>query len=118
MKKILYVFSLALFIGFFASCTEDDGAAYPTPSEFSASPTTANVDVTGGTVEVVINGGNLGWKIDASASWCKISKEYGSGDATVILTIESNTTDSPRSAVVIINPTFGQEPISIAITQN
>ena len=118
MKKILYVFTLALFIAFFASCTEDDGAAYPIPSEFSATPTTANVDVTGGTVEVIINGGNLGWKIDSPNTWFKISKQYGSGDSTVILTIEANTTESAREGIITIHPTFGKEPVSIVITQN
>ncbi len=118
MKKILYVFSLALFIGLFASCTEDDGAVNPTPSAFSATPTSANVEVAGGTVEIVINGGNLGWKIDTSDTWFEISKQYGSGDATVILTVEANTTESPRNGIVTLHPTFGQEPVSIAITQD
>lgn len=118
MKKFLYVFSITLFIGFFASCTEDDGAVYPTPSEFSASPTTANVDVAGGTVEIVINAGNLGWAIADPDAWFEISKQYGSGDATVILTIEPNTTESPRNGTIKIIPTFGKEPVSIAITQN
>ena len=118
MKKILYVCSLALFICFFASCTEDDGAEYPTPSAFSVSPTASSVDVNGGTIEVVIKAGNLGWAISTTDNWCKISKLYGSGDATVLLTIAPNTTDSPRTGVVEIQPTFGQEPVSVAITQN
>lgn len=118
MKKFLYLFSLTLFIGFFASCTEDDGAVYPTPSAFSVSPTTSSVDVVGGTIEVVIKAGNLGWSIDTPETWCKVSKKYGSGDATVVLTIESNDTDAPRNGTVIIQPTFDQEPISISISQN
>lgn len=118
MKKFIYVFSLALFIGLFASCTEDDGAVYPTPSAFSVSPTTSSVDVAGGTIEVVIKAGTLGWAVSTTDTWCKISKLYGSGDATVILTIAPNTTDAPRTGVVEVHPTFGQEPVFIDISQN
>lgn len=118
MKNFLYVVSFALCIGLFASCTEDDGAVYPTPSEFSASLTTTNVEMTGGTLELVVKGGTLGWKIEASEPWFKISKLYGSGDATVIITVEPNPSDLPRSGEVAIHPTFGQEPVTITITQN
>lgn len=118
MKKFLYVFPLVLLIGLFASCTEDDGAVYPTPSAFSVSPTSSSIEVAGGIIEVDIKAGNLGWSISTQDAWCKISKLYGSGDATVILTIASNDTDASRTGVVEIRPTFDQEPVLIHIIQN
>lgn len=118
MKKIAYILSLSLFIFFFASCDEDNGAHFPKPTGFSVSPTTATIAATGETVELTINGGNLGWKIATSDSWCQISKAYGSGDAKVTLTIKVNESGSSRSATVNINPTFGQTPATIVINQN
>lgn len=118
MRNILHIILVGFLVGILASCSEDDGAVYPMPTEFSASPSAVNVETTGGVVEVVVNGGNLGWRIEASDAWIQVSKAYGSGDATVEVSIEANTSEGPRSGTVVISPTFEKEPVVIEITQN
>lgn len=117
MRKILYIISVVFTVAIFTSCTEDDGAVYPTPTEFSASPSAADYETTGGVVEVIINGGNLGWSIEASDTWIQLSKVYGSGDATIEISVEANTSEGSRTGTVVISPTFEREPITIEIKQ-
>ena len=118
MRNILRSILVVFFVATVSSCSEDDGATYPTPTGFSVSPSAANVESAGGVVAVVINGGNLGWAIESSETWIKVSKAYGSGDATIELSIEANASEGPRNGSVVISPTFGKEPVTIQIDQN
>lgn len=100
------------------SCNKDDGAYYPVPSDFSVNPTTAqSVAADGGTIELTISAGNLGWWIESSETWCKVSQKYGSGDGKVTLTIVKNSSGVFRQSEVVINPTFNLEPVKITINQ-
>jgi len=119
MKKLLLYTLAILAISISAvSCSEDNGAYYPEPSEFSVSPVTGNFDAAGGTLQLTINGGNLGWWIVSSSSWCTVSKSYGSGNATITITVTANSTGIARNSVVTVNPTFQQQPVEVEITQN
>lgn len=105
-------------MGVLVSCTENEGAVFPQPTAFSVTPTTQTLTAVGGDVDMVINGGNLGWSITSNDVWVKISKAYGSGNATVKLTIVANTTGAKRETSIIVKPTFNVEPVKISITQN
>ena len=117
MKKTIYILSL-LFVGLLFSCSDDDGAYRPTPSDFSVSPITSTVENVGGTVDVTIKAGNLGWSIVSDQEWVTPSAKFGSGDGAVKLTITNNETGAKRTANVVVKPTFDVESVTIAITQN
>ena len=117
MKKIIYLYTL-LFIGVLCSCNENDGAHFPEPTAFSVTPTTHTLSSAGGDVEIKINGGNLGWSITSNNPWVKISKSFGSGDATVKLTVSANTTGAKRESSIVVKPTFNLDPVIISIIQN
>ena len=117
MKKTIYILSL-LFVGLLFSCSDDDGAFRPTPSEFSVSPTEFTVETNGSDVDIVIKAKTLGWSITTDQNWVTVSKSFGSGDGTVKLTIAKNETGNKRTANVVVKPTFELEPVNISITQN
>lgn len=117
MKKTIYILSL-LFVGLLFSCSDDDGAYRPTPSEFSVSQKDFTVEAAGSNVSIMIKAGNLGWSITSDQNWVTASKNFGSGDQSLSLTIIKNETQEKRIANVVIKPTFGLEPVKISITQN
>lgn len=117
MKKTIYILSL-LLIGLIYSCSDDDGAYRPTPSEFSVTPTELTVETTGGDKEFLITAGNVGWSITSDQDWVSISKQYGSGDGTIVLTMAKNGTGAQRTANVVVKPTYNLDPVTISITQN
>ena len=117
MKKTIYILSL-LFVGLLFSCSDDEAAYRPTPSDFTVSPTDFTVEANGSDVDIIIKAGNLGWSITSDQNWVSASKKFGSGDETVKLTIIKNETGEKRSANVVVKPTFELEPVNISITQN
>lgn len=115
MKKIITF--VILFLGVLCSCEEDHGAYYPVPTEFTVSPTSFTINPDGGDIEITINGGNLGWWIETSDSWVSVTKKYGSGNATIKISVAKNLTGEPRQTTVVVNPTFNQPSVSVIITQ-
>lgn len=100
------------------SCDKNDGAYQPVPSAFSVNPSTAQtVSKDGGSIEITITAGNVGWWIESTQTWCKVSRKYGSGDGKVTLAIDKNATGTGRQAEVTIHPTFKLEPVKIALSQ-
>lgn len=118
MKNVIY-FTILVMIGFIGvSCDKNDGAYYPVPSDFSVSPAAAqSVGTDGGTIELTISAGNLGWWIESSQTWCKISRKYGSGDDKVTVTVDKNASGAARQATVTVSPTFKKEPVKITVNQ-
>lgn len=117
MNKTIYILSL-LLLSFLFSCSDDEGAYFPKPSEFSISSTEFTVDREGGDLEFTIKAGNLGWSITSEQNWVSISDKFGSGDSTVKLSIVENQTGAERTATVVVKPTFDLEPITITVKQN
>lgn len=117
MKKAIYILSL-LFASLVLSCSDDDGAYFPEPSEFSVSSTEFNIENNGGDVELAIKAGNLGWSITSDQDWVSISNKFGSGDGAVKLSILKNMTGTQRTAILIVKPTFNLDPVNITIKQN
>lgn len=117
MEKTIYILSL-LFVGLLFSCSDDEGAFRPSPSDFSVSLTEYTAEANGSDVDIIIKAGNLGWSITSDQNWVSASKKFGSGDETVKLTILKNETGDKRTANVVVKPTFELEPVNISITQN
>lgn len=117
MKKTIFILSL-LLVSVLFSCSKEDGAYRPTPSDFSVIATPVTVVAEGGIVELTIKAGNLGWSIVSDQLWATPSAKFGSGDGVVKLTITKNETGAKRTTNVVVKPTFDVEPVTIAITQN
>lgn len=118
MKKLTSLIVIVLIGGLFWTCDKNEGAYFPVPSNFSVAPTTTQtLNKDGGSIEFTISAGNLGWWIESSQSWCKVSTKYGSGDGKVTLTVGKNDTNKARNAEIIIHPTFKLEPVKIVINQ-
>ncbi len=117
MKKTIYILSL-LLVSVLFSCSDEDGAYRPTPSDFSVITTPVTVEAVGGSVDLTIKAGNLGWSIVSDKLWATPSAKFGSGDGAVKLTITKNESGAKRTVNVVVKPTFGLEPLTIAITQN
>lgn len=89
MKKINYLlFVVAMF---FVGCRK--------PVEVSFDTTTQEINAQGGTVEIVLKS-NGDWTINPTAEWIAVSPMSGKGDATLTLTVESNTTGEDRSTQI------------------
>ena len=119
MKRVIYIIAIIwVGIAVVTSCDKNEGAYYPVPSAFSVTPQTVqSVSKDGGNVELVMAAGNLGWWVESSAMWCKVSKKYGSGDGKVTLTIDKNNSGTSRKAEITVYPTFKQPSVLITINQ-
>lgn len=112
--------ALALVLGLTA-CDKDELPPKPQPSAFSATVenNTVSFAPSGGTANIVVNGGTNGWWITMPANnWCVITRQYGSGDLKVPLTIRPNTSGAPRDITIKVHPTFDQPPVEIKLTQS
>ena len=111
MKRVFYIIAIIwVGIAVVTSCDKNEGAYYPVPSAFSVTPQTVQSVSKDGA-------GNLGWWVESSATWCKVSKKYGSGDGKVTLTIDKNNSGTSRKAEITVYPTFKQPSVLITINQ-
>jgi uncharacterized protein (TIGR03437 family) len=81
------------------------GPVTPTPScTYKLSATSASVPAAGGTVAVVVTSASgCTWPVSIPVSWItNQSASQGSGNATVTLKVDANSTPNARSAVVTI----------------
>lgn len=121
MKSKIYIILGILFMLVYSSCEKDDNINFePVPSTFSAQAQgTTTLGTSGGTVSIAITAGTIGWwvEIPAEATWCTVTKKYGSGDLTLPVTIQGNKSGTDRQTNLIIHPTFDQQPVTINITQ-
>jgi len=101
-------------------CKRDSLPPRPQPSAFSVSlehPDSIYV-TTGGNTSIIVNGGTNGWWLTVPTNnWLVINKLYGSSNFKVPVTIRANTTGQPREIKITVSPTFGQQPVVIAIKQ-
>ncbi len=91
MKKINYLLFVVALAMSFVGCRK--------PVEVSFDTTTQEIDAQGGSVEIVLKS-NGDWTINPSAEWIVVSPMSGKGDATLTLTVESNTTGEDRSTQI------------------
>lgn len=91
MKKINYLLFVVALAMSFVGCRK--------PVEVSFDTTTQAIDAQGGSVEIVLKS-NGDWTINPTAEWIAVSPMSGKGDATLTLTVESNTTGEDRSTQI------------------
>lgn len=91
MKKINYLLFVVALAMSFVGCRK--------PVEVSFDTTTQEINAQGGTVEIVLKS-NGDWTINSTAEWIAVSPMSGKGDATLTLTVESNTTGEDRSTQI------------------
>ena len=91
MKKINYLLIVVALAMSFVGCRK--------PVEVSFDTTTQEINAQGGSVEIVLKS-NGDWTINPSAEWIVVSPMSGKGDATLTLTVESNTTGEDRSTQI------------------
>ena len=116
LPAILIVFFCGL-----AACKKDNLPVKPQSSAFSAvMKNNTNFTATGGKDTVVISAGTDGWwvTIPGTATWCTVSKIYGSGDYLLPVTISANATGSPRQVILTLNPTYNLPPVLITLKQS
>ena len=83
------------------------------PSTLSVSPETLSFIADGETKNVQITS-NGSWTATSSEAWCKTNVSSGTGDATLTITVEANSTSDARSANVIIKSSNTEKNIVIS----
>ena len=76
-------------------------AVKQTGASLTVDPAELSFDQTGGKKSVTVRS-NVGWKASSSATWCKVSPAEGSGDGTLTVQAEPNTTTDERTATLSI----------------
>jgi len=96
--KHLHLFAAACLLAFAAlGCTKNPYA--PTVQAVAASD--ADIAAAGGSVTIDITS-DAEWSVVSSAAWARVAPVQGSGNGTVTVTCEPNTSGTARSATIII----------------
>ena len=82
---------------------------------FNVSPTSLSFTCESGQ-EVLIISSNIGWEAESNRSWITISATEGSGDCSLTVNVEQNTSADYRVGRVTITPD-GMEPVRISVYQ-
>ena len=61
---------------------------------------------------------NIAWTATSSASWAKLNKTNGSGNAQIAVTAEENTAITQRSATITIKTADGKASATVKVTQS
>jgi hypothetical protein len=98
--KDLHAMIHVLYVGIMAGlmdCSTSDFYLNVTPNNFSLAKeaTTKSVSITS----------NTNWTVSSNQSWATPSPTSGSGDGSVTITIDENTGDFPRDAIVTLSST-------------
>jgi len=84
-------------------------------ASLSVMPTTINAPVEGGEFPVTIKS-NYPWTANATlGSFFSLSTKSGDGDATMIITVKSATSEKESTGTIVINSSFGNESARINI---
>ena len=84
------------------------------PTYFEVSPTTLSFSASGGSKSISVMS-NQPWTVSSDASWLTLSDNSGTGDATLSVTAEENTSTSSRSGTVTFSA--GGRDYTISVTQ-
>ncbi len=80
----------------------------PAELTFTAKAEAKSLDVTS----------NTAWTAASSASWAKLNKTNGSGNAQIAVTAEENTAITQRSATITIKTADGKASATVKVTQS
>ena len=80
----------------------------PAELTFTANTESKSLDVTS----------NTAWTAASSASWAKLNKTNGSGNAQIAVTAEENTAITQRSATITIKTADGKASATVKVTQS
>jgi len=80
----------------------------PAELTFTANTESKSLDVTS----------NTAWTAASSASWAKLNKTNGSGNAQIAVTAEENTAITQRSATITIKTADGKATATVKVTQS
>ena len=117
MKSKLYIIlAAALSALSLGSCSEDDTTTYvePETTQLSLDLTEITATVGGGsyTIEVTSNSDWTALVKDAAENrWCSVSPSAGSGNGTITVTVDENTTTRELSAVIEVTSRELQERV-------
>lgn len=95
----------------FVSCNNEEDAPIPT---LSVSPTSITLSGSGENDFFDIES-NTDWTIEVDANWVEISKQKGSGNASVKVSADENPKETSRTAILVV--TAGNLRDSVKITQ-
>ena len=104
LKCFLFVAALALMV---SGCRK--------PVEVSFAVATQEFEAQGGTAEIGLKS-NGDWTIELTADWISVNPVYGSGDATLTLTVLPNTASESRTAE--IKATTADNAAVLTVTQS
>ena len=83
-------------------------SASPAELTFTANTESKSLDVTS----------NTAWTAASGASWAKLNKTNGSGNAQIAVTAEENTAITQRSATITIKTADGKASATVKVTQS
>ena len=113
--KIRYFYKTLAFLAIitsFVSCEKND----PIDPILTVSVKEVTLEAEGGEITITVDC-NDSWNVNNAASWLELSQTSGSsGNTTIVLTTESNTTGSTRSTILVINSSNGQSR-RVAVSQ-
>ena len=123
-KKQLSIYSLALAsllvlpLGSLTSCSDkeetDVFASEELSLTMSLTPTVVDLPAKGGSQVITITS-NTAWGASANVTWANLSATNGVANSTLTVTLEDNTTTSPREAIVTF--TYGKDQQTVTINQ-
>ncbi len=123
-KKQLSIYSLALAsllllpLGSLTSCSDkeetDVFASEELSLTMSLTPTVVDLPAKGGSQVITITS-NTAWGASANVTWANLSAANGVANSTLTVTLEDNTTTSPREAIVTF--TYGKDQQTVTINQ-
>ena len=113
MKNILYSIGIIIALIMTFSCTKESNS-----NSISIYQDKQSVEPEGSTVNVAITS-EFSWVLEGEYDWCTPDSKSGTGNGTIIFTVQKNTTYSERAATFQLIPTDGQsKEISIIQKQN
>lgn len=80
----------------------------------TVSPYSFNIEAAGGSLTTQIKS-NCDWRASRNVAWCHLSATSGSGDASLVMTVDENTSEESRTAMVTI--TYDSKTAYVIITQ-
>ena len=97
----------------FSSCKDDDDE----PSTLSVSSTDLDFTALGGERSFSVTS-NTAWTINGAKSWCYVSITQGTGNLSVNVEVEKNTTKEARKCRLTVSTSDGTQSKTISIQQD
>jgi len=115
MKKTLFLILLS-FLFLMCCCSSDDATDSATNVQLSVVPAELIFTYAAGSEQLEVTS-NAEWGVSSDQTWCKVSPSGGvSGQATVTVTVEANTTEELRTSTLTFKS--GSYSQKYTITQN